>query len=79
MSQNFVCSKKSFILKCNVLPPSKKYKQSQSISDFNTYINLKRMRGKEIKNKRDYEVKISHKVKKNHTMFFSYIRSKKKY
>ena len=56
----------------------KKYKLTQTASDFNNYTILKRSCEKEIrKNKREYEVKISQEAKKNPKMFFSYIRSKK--
>ena len=57
---------------------NKKFKLSQLISDFNNYVDLKRTCEKEIRKKnREYEVRISHKAKKNPKMFFSYIRNKK--
>ncbi len=56
----------------------KKYKLSQTASDFNSYTILKRSCEKEVrKNKREYEVKNPPRSQENPKMFFSYIRSKK--
>ncbi len=56
----------------------KRYKLTQSTSDFERYVNLKRVLEREIrKRKRDYEAKISNEAKKNPKLFFRYIRSKK--
>ncbi len=56
----------------------KRYKFTQSTSDFDRYVNLKRVSERGIrKRKRNYEVKISNEAKKYPKLFFSYIRSKK--
>ncbi|MEG5283615.1 RNA-directed DNA polymerase, partial [Klebsiella pneumoniae] len=56
----------------------KRYKLTQSPSDSDRYVNLKRVCEREKrKKKRDYEVRISNEAKKNPKLFFSYIRSKK--
>ncbi len=56
----------------------RKYKLSQTASDFNSCTILKRSCEKEIrKNKREYEIKISQEDKKKPKIFVSYIRSKK--
>ena len=56
----------------------KRYKLTQTSTDRDSYVNLKRACEREIrKKKRDYEVRISNDAKTNPKLFFSYIRRKK--